>query len=326
MSILLIGSAVDDGSTSISREYRDALQPDHYLEISEPLKSLSVVGVIRLGLKLRKLSEQADHVVSILHSPVMLAGWFVSKRRLKSFTCMTDWTPAFPSGKNDIKTRFKMVVYRWVLKRYHRILIPVENIRKYFTHRLQLRNEAILLPPPYGKPPFAALHEDGLPVKILFMGGDLKRKGGEVLLGMWEKDPPRDAELTMVTSRIPGTTPPRVHHISDLKARTERHHQVLESHQIFVLPSYREAYGFAALEALNHGQVVAVTRNAGISSLIAKAGGIVEDTPERVIQACFDLASDPRKIRDKQLEARAFAEGYRTDFKKQLQLMVTSRY
>lgn len=318
MKTLLIGSTVDDGSTSMTMAYKEELKPDAFFEISKPLKGMSFSGLLKLGLDLRRESFDAGHIICIQHSALMLAGIFASKRNAVSMTCMTDWSPNFPSQKKDLKTRIKMILFMRLLKRFSRVYIPIPALREHLKNSEGYDSENTLLPPPYGNVEFSELVTPDSGVRILFMGGDFKRKGGEELFRIWGAAPPHKTELTLVTGRVSAPIPDQIKHLTSIKARTSEHRALLSSHHLFLLPSFRESYGFAALEALNYGQVVVVTRVAGISSLIEDAGGIVADSPAEAIEAAINLANHPDKLLERQLRTREFALKYRKDFVKQL--------
>lgn len=324
MKLLLIGSTVDDGSTSITLGFREVLKPDRFIEISQPLKTTGLKGLFQWWLALRQAGREATHVVCIQHSAIMLAGLFLPKRHLSSLTCMTDWSPAFPSRRKERKTKFHMFLYMRLLGKFDRVFAPPDDLREYFLTKYSFRAEPLLLPPPYGDAAFAPLCEDGQEVKLLLIGADFKRKGGEILLRRWEENRPENATLTLVTGALPQPLPKGVSHVTDLRARTERHRQLLQDHHLFVLASYRESYGYAALEALNMGEVVAVTRVAGIAGLIEQSGGIVEDTPEQVVEAALELARNPELLRKRQQRIREFVANYRMEFRAQLERMISA--
>ena len=85
---------------------------------------------------------------------------------------------------------------------------------------------------------------------------------------------------------------------------------MLEEHAIFILPTRHDAYGFAALEALNFGQVVVTTRFAGIASLVEEAGGLVGDSPEEAVRLAFGLAARPDEILRRRELCKSFMQSY----------------
>lgn len=73
--------------------------------------------------------------------------------------------------------------------------------------------------------------------------------------------------------------------------------RALASSDVFVLPSRQENFGVAAVEAMDAGLPVVVTRGVGIWREIERAGAglVVERTPEAVASALMDLLADPER-------------------------------
>jgi glycosyltransferase involved in cell wall biosynthesis len=325
MKLLVIGSTVDDGTSSITRAFIEALQPDHFIEISHPIKGAKIGDFLKWRSLIRSEAKIATHIICLHHTAIMLGGLFLPIKQYISLTGMTNWTPAFPSRRTDSKTNRHMWLYMRLLRRFDKIFAPPPDLRDFFWNHLNFRMEKICLPPPYGDVDFAPLSIESDQIRMLFIGKDFKRKGGEVLLKLWRENSPRSASLTLVNGDIHPDLPERVVQIANLKAGTSLHRKTLSEHHLFVLPSFREAYGFAALEALNFGLVVAVTRNAGIASIVEESGGIVEDTPEQVVEAALELAGNPAEILNRQEKAREFARKYRARFRVDLERMTMGK-
>lgn len=322
MKLLLIGSTVDDGSASITHAFIKALRPTKFIDIKKGLKLMTLRDLLILRREVRQASKEIYTVICIHHSSILIGGFFLPIRRYKSITAYTDWTRAFPSRRKDLSTRFHTFWYLLLIRRFDKVFCPAPDLNRFFLDQYRYRMEPILLPPPYDSPVFAPLCTDETQPRVLFIGADFRRKGGEVLMQQWKEFRPGSAVLTLVSSNAPHILPDGVDVIDDLKPRTERHVSTLGSHHLFVLPSYREAYGFSALEALNFGLVVAVTRVAGIAHLVERSGGIVEDTPEKVVAAALELAKRPAELRQRQAKVREFMLNYRNLFDQQLQSMV----
>jgi glycosyltransferase involved in cell wall biosynthesis len=100
---------------------------------------------------------------------------------------------------------------------------------------------------------------------ILFVGGDLERKGGLDLLAAFRRLPVGSAELVLVTrSEVPET--PGVRVIQHLVPNSPELIDLYHRSDIFVLPSKAEAFGIAAVEA----------SAAGLPVIAAPVGGLID--------------------------------------------------
>jgi glycosyltransferase involved in cell wall biosynthesis len=106
------------------------------------------------------------------------------------------------------------------------------------------------------------------PPRILFVGGDFARKGGDLLLDAYAALPAGAAELTLVT-RSPLAAPPGVLVRSDLRPNDPELVELFQRHDIFALPSAGEAFGIAAVEASACGLPVLATTVGGLPDIVA---------------------------------------------------------
>jgi len=98
------------------------------------------------------------------------------------------------------------------------------------------------------------------PVRLLFVGGDFRRKGGETLLGAFGRDLSRDCELDIVTREkidVTGLSNVRVHYglgpnVPELLALYARA-------DLFVFPTLADVLPLAIMEAMASGLPVVTT-------------------------------------------------------------------
>jgi glycosyltransferase involved in cell wall biosynthesis len=111
-----------------------------------------------------------------------------------------------------------------------------------------------------------AAHDAG-PARILFVGGDFTRKGGDVLLAAFAALPPGSAELHVVTKSsiqtVPGVT---VH--TGLGPNSSELRELFRRSHVFVLPSRSETFGIAAIEAGAAGLPLVVAEVGGLGDLV----------------------------------------------------------
>lgn len=108
------------------------------------------------------------------------------------------------------------------------------------------------------------------PVRILFVGGDLYRKGGQLLLDAFQSLPAGVAELILVT-RTEVTATEGVTVYNNMQPNTPELMALYQSSDIFVLPTQAEAFGIAAVEACASGMPVVAT-NIGALPYIVRDG------------------------------------------------------
>ncbi|GAB4460755.1 MAG: glycosyltransferase family 4 protein [Armatimonadaceae bacterium] len=120
---------------------------------------------------------------------------------------------------------------------------------------------------------------DGV-VRLLFVGGDFQRKGGDFLLRWAKENQPSEGrwELHLVTrddvpDKIPGVF---VHHgITNNSPELVRLYQQSD---VFVLPTRADCYSLVALEAMACGVPVIISRLGGIPHIIeeGKSGYLID--------------------------------------------------
>lgn len=115
-------------------------------------------------------------------------------------------------------------------------------------------------PPEEGRP------SDG-PVKILFVGGDLYRKGGDDLLAAFRQLPAGSAELILVT-RTQIDAEPGVTVFNNMKPNTPELIRLFQTSDIFVLPTKAEAFGIVGVEASAAGLPCLVTQVGGLPEIV----------------------------------------------------------
>jgi glycosyltransferase involved in cell wall biosynthesis len=146
----------------------------------------------------------------------------------------------------------------------------------------------------------AAVPEDpiarpGSRQEILFVGVDWERKGGPELAAAFDRirrHHPR-ATLSVVGCEPPLAQPGvRVHG----RCPVEEVHRHYERADIFCLPTRREPFGIAFVEALHHGLPVVATRIGAVPDLVehGENGYLVEVGDVDAIATCLDrLLADP---------------------------------
>ena len=118
------------------------------------------------------------------------------------------------------------------------------------------------------QPDQSARPGDGV-VRLLFVGGDFARKGGELLL-RWARETQVTTpwELHLVTrDAVPSTPGITVHH--GVANNSPQLVHLYQRCDLFVLPTLADCYSLVAMEAMSCGLPVVISRLGGISEIIA---------------------------------------------------------
>lgn len=103
-------------------------------------------------------------------------------------------------------------------------------------------------------------------VRLLFVGGDLHRKGGDLLTEV-ARDLPECVELVLVT-KAEVRPQERVRVVNDLEPNDPRLIELYRSADVFVLPTRAETFGIAAVEASAAGLPVVATDVGGLPDIV----------------------------------------------------------
>lgn len=136
--------------------------------------------------------------------------------------------------------------------------------------------------------------------RILFIGGDFHRKGGDLVLNAFRSLPKGTAELHIVTrSDIPVEDHVFIYRnmMPNSQAIIDLYHQS----DIFVLPTNADSFGIVFLEAMATGLPIIATNIAAIPEIVAHGvnGYLISPNDYDALQtALADLVNDPEKRRE----------------------------
>lgn len=157
--------------------------------------------------------------------------------------------------------------------------------------------------------PAASVEQRG-PLRILFVGGDFQRKGGDTLLEAFHRLPAGAAELILVTRSAvkPGDG---IIVRNDLQANSLELIALYQSCHLFALPTRAEAFGIALLEASATGLPVVATSVGGVTDIVrdGETGLLVEpDNVEQLTAALQLLLENPTRRQQMGQQARRHVE------------------
>ena len=149
------------------------------------------------------------------------------------------------------------------------------------------------------------------PVRLLFVGRDFERKGGDVLLRAFtEQLEPGRYELDIVTKEtLPTPAGVRVHH--ELPANGNQLRNLYARADIFVFPTRWDTFGIAAIEAMAAGlPIIASDLNALPEIVLHGDSGLLvpQDDAAALAHAIDHLGQNPELRRKMGAEGRRLAE------------------
>jgi glycosyltransferase involved in cell wall biosynthesis len=267
---------------------------------------MSIQGTLRGRAEVRRALSMADCDVVFFNTqvPGALGGGLTRKR---PYVIATDITPR---QYDDLGAQYNhaadrpgpLATYKHMvntrLLRNAAYLLPWSSwTRDSLIHDYGVAADRIEVIPPgvdleYWPP--RSMHADRSdPLRILFVGGDLHRKGGDTLLRAFRDLPSGFAELHLVTrTRIAPEA--GVHTYYDLQPNEPRLVQLFQSSDVFALPTTAEAFGIAAAEASASGLAVVATAVGGLTDIVVdgETGFLVDPGNSAAMTARLKLLAD----------------------------------
>ena len=148
-------------------------------------------------------------------------------------------------------------------------------------------------------------------IKLLFVGGEFVRKGGDLLLETFRRHFSDVAELHLVTKSPLPDLPPHTYVYKDMNANDPRLAELYRRADLFVLPTTSDLSSWVTLEAMASGCPAIVTPVGGIGDLVKPGvtGLLVQPGDMEGLRAAIQsLIDDPDRCRQMGLAARRYVE------------------
>ncbi len=152
----------------------------------------------------------------------------------------------------------------------------------------------------------------GRRLRLLFVGGDFERKGGDLLVRVYLERLRRLADLDLVTRADIAVAPAegiRVH--SGLGPNDPRLRDLYHQADVFVLPTRADCFSVAGMEAMAAGVPVVISPVGGVAELLedGRQGYFVAPDDARTLAAAVERLLDDDLLRRRMgAEARRLAE------------------
>ncbi|GGH56538.1 hypothetical protein GCM10011379_00240 [Filimonas zeae] len=253
-----------------------------------------LLSIAALRKKLRYYRGGGHRVLFHGLSPAFLSfgAW-----KLANTAILMDWTRClYPSvqGK-EVKKNWLFYLHKKVLNSCPRILCMTEAVRKNLIEYYGVEESKLFKVP-------APFYIDNIQMapratpdrpRVLFVGGDLKRKGGDLLVNNWVSHLKGKCELSMLTND-PSANVEGINFLPGIRYGTDAHRKVFEEHDILILPTKMDSYPQAIGEAAAAGMAVITTRFAlGATEVVMNGvSGYVEQSPEACLERLVTLIQD----------------------------------
>lgn len=164
--------------------------------------------------------------------------------------------------------RAKQLIYREVFARARGFVAWSNWAKQSFVEDYGCREaDVAIIPPGIDLERFSAVDRDHQLPRILFVGGDFVRKGGDLLLRVFRQRLRGKAELLLITrDRILEEPGVRAYH--DVAPNSDRLLNFYQEADIFVLPTRADCYSLVCMEALASGLPCVSTNVGGIADIL----------------------------------------------------------
>jgi glycosyltransferase involved in cell wall biosynthesis len=231
----------------------------------------------------------------------------------KNFDELAQWYK-HPVGTGPLE-HAKLLTHRRIMRGARRITTWSEWAKRSIVRDYGIPPESVVVihpgttlasfPDPASRPP----RKPG-PMRILFVGGDFERKGGDLLLRVYREHLQSTCELDLVTGAdVPSGNGVRVHR--GLKPHAPELLALYAAADVFVMPTRADCFGVVLSEAMASSIPIVTTRIAGVSEGIieGESGFLVErDDAEALRDRLARLAADPDLRAKMGRAARRFGE------------------
>lgn len=221
---------------------------------------------------------------------------------------MREWYGLKPEGR--VAEAAKRALYRWTFRGARGFVAWSSSAKESLVNDYGCREEEVaVIPPGINLRTFAPGDRFRALPRILFVGGDFARKGGDLLLDVFRKRLRGRAELVLVTpaqvAEEPGVT---VHR--GVAANSAKLRALYAECDLFALPTRADCYPLVCMEALACGLPLVTTRVGGIPDFVREGETghlIARDDAAGLGDALEALVSDPARRQAMSTRCRADA-------------------
>jgi glycosyltransferase involved in cell wall biosynthesis len=290
--------------------------PVEYRDSRMPGTPWTVTGSLAARRALKPVLSAVDGV--FIHTAT-LAPLMVDYFRHKPVIISADGTPL---NKRAMRLEYglkpasltmewaKRRVYREVFARAHGFVAWSSWAKQSFVEDYGCREEdVVIIPPGVDVEQFSSPDRDHELPRILFVGGDFVRKGGDLLLKVFRQRFRGKAELILVT-RDRVNDEPGVRTYRNVAPNSATLLDLYQQADIFVLPTRADCFSLVCMEAMAAGLPCVTTNVGGIPDILddGKTGHLLDvDDAASLGDVLETLITDPARRREMGGLARAAA-------------------
>ncbi len=271
-------------------------------------------STIHLWKAIRKAKSENRRILFMGVSPAMFA-YFVTRNN--NSYIVTDWTRKLyePIWQSSGSPAWLTSIHQKVLNAQQAILglteaiveqivkdydVPLKKVKKV---KLPFSSDLEMFSP--------SIEREDNEIRILFVGGDFQRKGGDVLLQWFKLHHHKPGlKMTMVTGHsIEAGSEAAVEQVAVRYGQPE-HIELFRKHDLFVLPTTCDSYPSVLGEAACAGLAILTTKNAlGASEVIQNGiNGYICDSQTELLDQLTVLVEDKLLISSMKRNSREFME------------------
>jgi glycosyltransferase involved in cell wall biosynthesis len=317
MKLLLVTFAIDLGSNTFEKRFIHLFQNRHELDLKifrfaptidhpHPRSIFTIDYAFLLFYRLRQLpklyqaiqqAHQEERKVLFYGVSPALFG-YVATGNNRSYV-VTDWTRKLYEQiwKSSASPGWLTQIHQKILNSQKAVLGLTDAVVKQIAKDYNVPDSKLKkakLPLGLDLKLFTHISErEDQEVRILFVGGDFHRKGGDLLLNWFKENYQPGLKMTMVTS-FPVEEYPEITVERNVQYGETKHIEIYTSHDIFVLPTHYDAYPSVLGEAACAGLAILTTKNALGASEVIRNGenGYICDSPEALLKKLKLLIKD----------------------------------
>ena len=295
---------------------------------------ISLLGVWRNSaatwLRIRPLERELGGFDAAYYLGYSIVTFLWRFRRRVPYALALDLTPLW-AARNELwyalpkfnpasaASRLKHVVTRSVFAQASHLLPFSTGVRDSLIHDYGIPSERITVLPPgvdlriwhLTKEDIDARERRKGPVRVVFVGRDFLRKGGDLLLKLAGSKEFSEVEFHFVTDSFEGPAPGNVFVHNSFQENSPELIGAYRDADIFKLPTRADTYSWATLEAMAMGLPVIVSEVGGIGDIVieGKTGFLVRpDDLDALTRRLRTLVEDPRGRREMGMRGRRRVE------------------